>query len=341
MKRQFGLWSACLVVLSFLVWIFSSYVSCRAEERIPDVAEGVKSSVVLVKGFTQEGDKVLGTGFIINETGDVITNYHVIKCCISASVEFSNGEIWEVKGIVAKDEKADIVRLTLANAVPFFKPLILSDTIKLGEPVSVIGNPLDKRWLVSSGIVSAVKVYFPDIDEHVFHHTVAVGSGSSGSPVINNRGEVVGVHAGILRPSDFAIPYAIPASKIRDLQLYEPVTLAEELAVQDTLCPKLAKTSVFKPEVESPGSLPGGKILLEKAPLRIEPIKLRPIELPNLRLRDLQLPPWSLTPPRVEPLKINPEILKLPPEILKGIKAQSPEGSTASPPNTENDDKEK
>jgi hypothetical protein len=339
LKHHFELRSAYLAALLLLIFGLSSYVTGQPEEQIPDIIESAKSSIVLVKGSTQEGDVVSGTGFIITETGDVITNYHVIKCCIFATAELSNGEIWEVMGIVAKDEKADLVRLALANVGPTFHPLILSDTVKLGEPVFVVGNPLGERWLVTSGIVSAVKVYFPDIDEHVFHHTALVDSGSSGSPVINARGDVVGVHAGVLRPTDFAIPYAVPAAKIKYLQPHELVTLAEEVASKDTLCPKLAKTSVFKSEVESPGSLSRGKILLEKAPLRIEPIKLRPMEVPKLRPQDLQLPTWVL-PPRVEPPKINPEILKpLPPDVLKGIKIQPPEGSTASPKNKDDNDK--
>jgi hypothetical protein len=77
---------------------------------------------------------------------------------------------------------------------------------------------------------------------------------------------VVGVHAGILRPTDFAMPYAIPALKIKNLQLHETVPLAEELAMQGTLCPKLAKISVLKSEVELRGPLSRGKILLDREP---------------------------------------------------------------------------
>jgi tetratricopeptide (TPR) repeat protein len=214
-----------------LLWIWSfSFLSasCRAQEPFADVVAKVKPSVVIVEGFFREDSIKFGTGFIITETGDVITNYHVIDACFSAKVILINGKIVEAKGIVAKDEKADLVRLALTDIDTTFDSLATCDTVRAGDVILVIGNPLRLGWSVSNGIVANEARYLGKLDAYFLQHTAPVYGGSSGSPLFNLKGEVIGIHA----RSDTTVEnihYAIPASKIESLQLQELVTLPEEL----------------------------------------------------------------------------------------------------------------
>jgi cytochrome c-type biogenesis protein CcmH/NrfG len=150
-----------------------------------------------------------GTGFVISNDGKLVTNYHVIEGATSAVAKSENGAIFVVEGVLATDEKNDLAVLKLrARDLPF---LALADSTKLepGRRVAVIGSPRGLEGTLSEGIVSALRD-LPEEGQRI-QITAAISPGSSGSPVLNEKGEVVGVATAILRGGQ-ALNFAVPST---------------------------------------------------------------------------------------------------------------------------------
>jgi len=184
-----------------------------AAEDTVKLVKNVKPAVVLIQTFDANGQPTgNGSGFFINNKGHIITNHHVIEGAYSATVKTSSGREYPVEGIIAKDIEADIVKLLVNIPDSNIVPLKLSTTIPSeGEDVIVIGNPLGFESTVSTGIVSAVR----DIPAFgkILQITAPVSPGSSGSPVVNSKGEVIGV-ATLIMTKGQNLNFAVPSEKI-------------------------------------------------------------------------------------------------------------------------------
>jgi tetratricopeptide (TPR) repeat protein len=153
-----------------------------------------------------------GSGFFVNNKGHIVTNHHVIEGAYRATVKTSSGIEYPVEGIIAKDADADIVKLVANIPDANITFLNLSEIVPSeGQDIVVIGNPLGLESTVSAGIVSAVR----DIPAFgkILQITAPISPGSSGSPVINNKGEVIGVATLIITKGQ-NLNFAIPSDKI-------------------------------------------------------------------------------------------------------------------------------
>lgn len=177
--------------LAYLLPVFSSLA--LFQDQLPNLIKKVAPSVVVVFAYDSGGALISqGSGFFLNSTAEIITNYHVMRGAIRAEVKNSKGEIYSVKGIVAEDRASDLVRLAVSNSLTTTSYLLPSrKTSEVGEKVLVIGSPLGLEQTVSDGIVSAIR----EIPSHgrVIQISAPVSPGSSGSPVINMAGNVIGV----------------------------------------------------------------------------------------------------------------------------------------------------
>src|SRR3990167_754145 len=163
----------------------------NADEKLVDLVKKVKPSVVLISTFDKDNKPIgQGSGFFIDNKGRLITNHHVIEGSYSATIKTSTGKEYPVQGIVAKDTEADIVKLVvnLPDANMTFLNLSVNVPSE-GENVFVIGNPLGLESTVSTGIVSAVRE-IPAFGK-ILQITAPISPGSSGSPVINSKGDVI------------------------------------------------------------------------------------------------------------------------------------------------------
>ncbi|MBN2019796.1 MAG: tetratricopeptide repeat protein [Sedimentisphaerales bacterium] len=168
-----------------------------------------------------------GSGFFINNKGHIVTNYHVIEGAFRATVKTSSGIEYPVEGIIAKNADADIVKLVVNIADANLPFLNLSETIPSeGQDIVVIGNPLGLESTVSSGIVSAVR----DIPAFgkILQITAPISPGSSGSPVINTKGEVIGI-ATLIVTKGQNLNFAIPTDKIITLKEISQITLSNAI----------------------------------------------------------------------------------------------------------------
>jgi serine protease Do len=162
----------------------------------------------------------LGSGFIIDNNGTILTNYHVVDGAEKISVTLSDGKNYDAK-VVGKDQKSDIavVKIDAGRDLPAVD-LGDSDRLEVGEWVMAIGNPFGLDHTVTSGIVSAKGRNIGAGPYDNFIQTDAsINPGNSGGPLINLRGEVVGINSAIFSQSggNIGIGFAIPANAVKEL----------------------------------------------------------------------------------------------------------------------------
>jgi serine protease Do len=162
----------------------------------------------------------LGSGFIIDKNGTILTNYHVVDGAQKIVVTLEDGKNYDAK-VLGKDQKTDIavIKIDAGRDLPAVS-LGDSDRLEVGEWVMAIGNPFGLDHTVTSGIVSAKGRQIGAGPYDNFIQTDAsINPGNSGGPLINLRGEVVGINTAIFSQSggNIGIGFAIPANSVKDL----------------------------------------------------------------------------------------------------------------------------
>ncbi len=219
LRRFLNLW-----VTFFLCFIF--FIPALAQEKLPEIVKKIEPSTVIIMTYDKEG-KIIGqgSGFFISKNGDVITNRHVLTGAHSAEVKTTNGKVYPITLIIAEDKEADIIRASVNLPVKSVYPLSVSSSIpEVGERVAVIGSPLGLERTVSDGIVSAVRE-IPAFGK-IYQITAPISPGSSGSPVVNMKGEVIGV-ATFQFVEGQNLNFAIPGERIAKLKTEKGMTLDE------------------------------------------------------------------------------------------------------------------
>jgi len=178
------------------------------------IAERYSPAVVLIVGLDANKQAVvLGTGFLVTPSGVLVTNYHVVQGVYPAQVKLASGDVFDSLSVIDTDERKDIAVLKVKG---FNLPAVTlgdSDAVKPGDKVTVIGNPKGLEGSVTDGLVSAVrdiKDILPSQEGYkVMQISAAISPGSSGSPVFNECGRVVGIATATLKDGqnlNFAIP---------------------------------------------------------------------------------------------------------------------------------------
>jgi tetratricopeptide (TPR) repeat protein len=212
-------WLALLLIIPIKV---------QAQDILPELVRRIKPSAVAIETFDAHGEKLSrGSGFFI-ETDRIVTNRHVLEGAYRAEVHSSTGSVFPVKGVLAVDAEGDLAILKIDPPTPAIKPLPLDKTSpQEGESVVVIGNPLGLEGSVTNGIVSAVR----DIPTfgRIIQITAAISAGSSGSPVVNMEGQVIGI-ATLQITGGQSVNFAIPSERISQLQVASLMSLADLVA---------------------------------------------------------------------------------------------------------------
>ena len=156
-----------------------------------------------------------GTGFIIDAEGHILTNHHVIESAERITVKLADGRSLRA-GVVGSDPDTDIalIKVEAPTALPA-AVLGDSDTLRVGEWVVAIGNPLAYEHTVTVGIVSFIgrKLFDSSLDNYI-QTDAAISFGNSGGPLINTRGEIIGINAAVSRQNN-NIGFAIPINQAR------------------------------------------------------------------------------------------------------------------------------
>ena len=220
------------LVLIILVAVFAAGIPASVQESITDVVQQVKPAVVTVTVYDKDGkEESFGTGFFVDEC-HVITCFHVIDGAARAEVKSATGTVYKVKGTAGSDQIADIARLVLEDPAKGAVVLTLAKAVpKEGERIVVVGSPLGLELTVTEGIVSAVRE-IPRMGK-VIQLTAAISPGSSGSPVVNLKGEVVGVVTSYLTEGQ-SLNFAVSSEHLSKLKAEEPVSLGKPKAGKDS-----------------------------------------------------------------------------------------------------------
>jgi S1-C subfamily serine protease len=175
--------------------------------------------------FSEPGQKALGSGFVIDKEGHIVTNYHVVQGAQKIQVGFSNHSSYGAK-LVGSDASTDLAVLKVDAPARALTPLPLgnSDKVQVGDEVVAIGNPFGLDRTATAGIISAIqrRITAPNgfsID-HALQTDAPINHGNSGGPLIDAHGAVIGVNSQIETGGNGAdgnvgIGFAVPSNTVR------------------------------------------------------------------------------------------------------------------------------
>jgi S1-C subfamily serine protease len=173
----------------------------------------------------QPAQQALGSGFVLDKQGHIVTNYHVVEGATQVQVSFSDQSTYEAD-VVGTDPSTDlaVLRVDVSSRALTPLPLADSDDVRVGDPVVAIGNPFGLDRTATAGIVSALQrnVTAPDgaAIDHVIQTDAPINPGNSGGPLINAAGEVIGVNSQISSPNgggNVGIGFAVPANTVKNV----------------------------------------------------------------------------------------------------------------------------
>lgn len=194
-----------------------------AIHNLPDMVERVVPSVVQIRARGQTLGGV-GSGVVIDHSGHIVTNDHVVRGAVTIVVELYDGTVVAAE-VLGSDPSNDLAVLRANIPAELAVPATFgdSDIVRVGEPVFAIGNPFDLDFTVTSGIVSGI-----DREAHqhrggrpvrgVIQTDAAVNPGNSGGPLFNSAGEVIGITTAVENPAGqsffIGIGYAVPSNTV-------------------------------------------------------------------------------------------------------------------------------
>ncbi len=162
-----------------------------------------------------------GSGVIVDADGYIITNYHVVDHATDVSVELSDGSKHPAQ-VVGTDPATDLAVLKIGAANLTVAPWGKSADMEVGDPVLAIGNPFGLAHTVTAGILSATERHavVEHIDYKDFLQTdAAVNPGNSGGPLVNMKGQIIGINTAIVGPTYQGVSFAIPSDLVH--QVYD------------------------------------------------------------------------------------------------------------------------
>ncbi len=201
-----------LPALLCLLWLPPSGYA-PTDDRVARVSTRAVEALAAIQTFCGHRPCGTGSGFVIDPSGTIVTNYHVIAAADRIAVTVG-GITHRNASVIAVNKSWDLAVLQVDAADLAALPLAASaDVVRLGETVVAAGNPQGLRGTISTGIVSSrrsgAELRLPALYIPVVQTTAAISEGSSGGPLLNLQGEVVGVHAFMFvegQNLNFAIP---------------------------------------------------------------------------------------------------------------------------------------
>jgi len=162
-----------------------------------------------------------GSGVIVSKEGHVVTNHHVVAGQQKFRVTLHGGKTYTAR-LIGEDRLLDIAVLKIDDSGPF-QPLKLGDSsqVQVGQLVFAVGNPFGLGETVTQGIVSAKERSISDNQRDLFQTDAAINPGNSGGPLVNLRGEIIGINVAIFSPDRQnpgfqGVGFSIPSNDVRD-----------------------------------------------------------------------------------------------------------------------------
>ena len=187
----------------------------KEERTIIDIYEKINPAIVCIDSQATDGISC-GTGCIINKNGVILTSAHVVDIGENIVVTMSNGQDYSAKVLHKFGENKDIALLKI-NVPTELKTVKLgnSEKVKVGQKVLAIGNPFGFNGTLTQGIISRI-----DYAKNRIQTDAAINPGSSGGPLLNRDGEIIGINQAIYNPdnniSNIGIGFAIPINIVKE-----------------------------------------------------------------------------------------------------------------------------
>ena len=189
-----------------------------------EIFEKAEPGVVRVniqRNQTEDSVGGVGSGFVFDKQGHIITNAHVVKDATKTVVTFLDGRSYNAQ-IIGVDEYTDIGVIKVNADLKLLNPLSLGDSsnLQVGEPITAIGNPFGLSGSMTSGIISQMGRLLPSNSGYsipdVIQTDAAINPGNSGGPLLNMRGEIVGINTAIQSTTgEFTgVGFAIPSQTV-------------------------------------------------------------------------------------------------------------------------------
>lgn len=228
-------WKDVIMNFTILTLLLVVSVSISAQSKqtfktpqkkpLAELVQQIKPAVVSIS--TYDGNKNIigrGTGFFLTST-IIVTNRHVIELASSAEIKTSDGETIDVQFIAGVNNDADIILLTIKRSRKLILLPKLAKAFPLeGEDIFVLGNPRGLEWSVSTGIVSAIRS--EGNKQKFIQITAPISPGSSGSPLVNMHGEIIGIATATVTGGQ-NLNLAIPSEQVLLTQQNNEIKLAD------------------------------------------------------------------------------------------------------------------
>lgn len=196
-----------------------------AHLKVTDIVGIVKPAVVTIITYNEKSEiSGQGTGFFVGES-QIISSRHIFEGISNAKIKTSRGEVYSILGVIAEDPKWDLILLKTETIDNKATPLIITNKYpKEGQKIVVVGSPKGFEQTISDGIISSIR----DIPNNgkIIQITAPISPGSSGSPVVNLQGEVIGI-ATLQMHHAQQLNFAVPAEHILTLHNGPVITLAQ------------------------------------------------------------------------------------------------------------------
>jgi hypothetical protein len=194
---------------------------------VQEIYERVSPSVVVVYNINASGQiRGHGTGFFIDPWGMVATNYHVVEGASSLKIKTKSGATMDIRGIAAADAENDVVILSAILPIDSIRTLTMAPSLpQVGDKIVVIGTPYHPQLAqtITDGLVSAIRPVAAG--KRLIQISAPISPGSSGSPVVNTKGEVIGIATRVHRQASH-IGIAVPGEIISVMNPTSPFPVA-------------------------------------------------------------------------------------------------------------------
>ena len=230
-----------LIALTIFILVGSIHSKASAEVELTSLVKEIRPAVVTVIAYDiNHRVSNLGTGFFVDKSGLLITNFHVLEGRYAAEVRTATGNTYNVKFVIAENKSSDLIKVLVDIPRRQFQWIkVNAEMPAIAERVVVVGSPMGLEQTVSEGIVSSIRE-IPNIG-NFFQISAPISPGSSGSPVLNMSGEVIGV-ATFQFLQGQNLNFAVAGKSLLDLEPDKPrQTISEWTYYRSMQKPRLAE----------------------------------------------------------------------------------------------------
>ena len=255
------------------------YVAVASEPKVvkPDLPPGFEQFAPFFGPFVEPPRRGTGSGFVIDKDGYILTNYHVVKDADKITIKFHDSPKTFKAKVVGSVPPLDLALLKVDAPKKLLRPIPLgdSDTIRVGQKAIAIGNPFGLEFTVTEGIVSALRTN-PGAENSLIPRLIqtdaAINPGNSGGPLLDSRGEVIGINAAIINPNGvpqfagigFAIPINLAKKYLPQMKAGKQITEEDVIKNNPRLGVSVLPAQYFPDKVRERFNIPDHGLVIQE-----------------------------------------------------------------------------